>query len=76
MARSSADSWPSRLPTVETWHNPQQTLRKLKTYLGKKDHELWPAIIDYWIGELFLLRSDAEAEKVSPAKRRKEQSKK
>jgi hypothetical protein len=64
------------LPIVHTWHNPQQTFRILKRYLDTKDHELWPAIIDYWIGELFLLRSDAEAERVSPAKRRKEESKK
>ncbi|HWM53081.1 MAG TPA: hypothetical protein VNP71_07970 [Thermoplasmata archaeon] len=64
------------MPIVHTWHNPQQTFRIVKRYLDTKDHALWPAIIDYWIGELFLLRSDAEAERVSTAKRKKEESKK
>lgn len=64
------------MPTVESWHNPQQTMRRVKKYLAKKDRELWPAIIDYFIGELFLLRSDAEAEKVSPEKRKREEAKK
>ena len=63
------------MPTVAGWHNPQLTLDRLEKYLKGKDYELWPAIIDYWIGRLYLLRSDAEALQVDEEKRKKETAK-
>jgi len=60
-------------PIVTGWQRPKRTFQVLRDYLETKDEDLWLAIIDYWIGELFLLRSDAEARRVPPAKRAKEE---
>ena len=61
------------MPTVEDWFKPHLTMEYVRQYLKTKDPELWPAIIDYFLGELLLLRSDAEAQRVNPAKRKKEE---
>src|SRR2546426_837018 len=61
------------VPTVEDWFKPHLTMEYVRQYLKTKDPELWPAIIDYFLGELLLLRSDAEAQRVNPAKRKKEE---
>jgi len=42
----------------------RNTFKYLVRYLKGKDRRLWLAIIDYWIGELHLLRSDVEARMV------------
>ena len=62
------------MPIVEDWFRPKLTMEYVKQYLKTKDPDLWPAIIDYFLGELLLLRSDAEAQRVNPAKRKKEEA--
>jgi len=52
------------VPIVEQWPKPQTTFKYLVRYLKGKDRRLWLAIIDYWMGELHLLRSDVEARMV------------
>ena len=62
------------VPVVEGWKKPYGTIERVVNYLGKKDPELRLAIIDYFIGELFLARSNEEARRVPPRNRRKEEA--
>ena len=63
------------VPVVGGWKKPFGTIAAVVEYLGGKDPELRLAIIDYWLGELFLLRSNEEARRVPAENRRKEESK-
>jgi len=53
------------LPIVPNWPRPKTTFEAIRKYLGETPYELWVPIIDYWIGELYGLRSDAEARRVN-----------
>jgi len=53
------------LPIVPNWPRPTITFEAVRRYLEETPYELWVPIIDYWIGELYGLRSDVEARRVN-----------
>jgi hypothetical protein len=53
------------MPIVVNWPRPKRTFAAMQRYLRGTPDELWVPIIDYWISELYELRSDVEARRVS-----------
>jgi hypothetical protein len=53
------------VPIVVNWPRPKRTFEVIRKYLKETPYELWIPIIDYWIGELYGLRSDVEARRVN-----------
>ncbi len=53
-------------PIVDGWQRPRKTFLKNLTYLRGWSTKQQLAIIDYWIGKLFLERSSIEAKNLPP----------